>query len=324
MRSSWPVRSRVLAGARGRGVWALAALLGTVVLGGVLLGACSDDGGDGSGDRPSVVVTTSILGDVVSSLLGNAAEVTVVVPRGAAPHDFQASARDARAMREADLLVVNGAGFEEGLLDVVESAAADGVRVHEAIAPVDAIDLPGGGTDPHFFTDPARMAVAAEGILEAALEAAPALDTAEVRARAEAYVDQLRSLDAEVAAILDVVPEPRRVLVTSHLVFGYLADRYDFEVVGAVLPGGGTGEGASAADLAALATRVEEAGVPAVFAEASSSLRLVEALADEVGGIEVVVLHAESLGAEGSGAETYLDLVRANAQRIAGALAAEG
>jgi zinc/manganese transport system substrate-binding protein len=292
-------------------------------LAGSALGACGDDGGsggEGAGGRPSIVVTTNILGDVVSSLLGDAAEVTVVMPPGASPHDFQASARDGQAMREADLLVVNGAGFEEGLLDVIESAEADGAAVHEAISAVDVLELAEGGADPHFFTDPARMAVAARGIVDAAVDAVPELDTAAVRDGADAYIAELESLDAEVEAILAVVPEANRVLVTNHEVFGYLADRYGFEVVGTVIPGGSTGTGASAADLAELVQVVEEAGVPAIFADTSSPARLAEALAAEVGDVEVAVLFSESLGEPGSGGETYPAMVRTNAERIAGAL----
>ena len=291
---------------------------------GSVLGACGDDGGSGddeAGGRPSIVVTTNILGDVVASLLGDAADVTVVMPPGASPHDFQASARDGQAMREADLLVVNGAGFEEGLLDVIEAAEDDGVAVHEAISSVEVLELAEGGVDPHFFTDPARMAVAAEGILDAAVAEVPELDTDEVRAAAEAYIAELESLDAEVEAILAEVPAANRVLVTNHEVFGYLADRYGFEVVGAVVPGGGTGDSVSAAELAELATVIEDEGVPAIFADTSSPTRLAEALATEVGDVEVVVLFSESLGEPGTGGDTYPGMVRTNAQRIAGALA---
>jgi zinc/manganese transport system substrate-binding protein len=296
-------------------VAALAAGLGLV--------ACGDDDGAAADDRPSIVVTTNILGDVVSSLLGDAAEVTVVMPPGSSPHDFQASARDAQAMREADLLVVNGAGFEAGLLDVIEGAEADGAVVHEAIEPVDTLTLDGGeggGVDPHFFTDPARMAVAARGILDAATAEVPTLDTEDVRTGAEAYIAELESLDAEVEAILGPVPDDDRVLVTNHEVFGYLADRYGFELVGAVIPGGGTGDSASAAELAALAGVIDESGVPAIFADTSSPIELAETLADEVGDVDVVVLFSESLGEPGSGAASYIDMVRTNAQRIAGAL----
>jgi zinc/manganese transport system substrate-binding protein len=123
-----------------------------------------------------------------------------------------------------------------------------------------------------------------------------------------------------VEATLAPVAAEDRVLVTNHEVFGYFADRYGFEVLGTVIPSGTTGEGASAADLAELVQVVEDAGVPAIFADTSSPARLADALAAEVGDVEVVELFSESLGEPGSGGETYLEMARTNAERIADAL----
>ena len=92
------------------------------------------------------------------------------------------------------------------------------------------------------------------------------------------------------------IPEDRRILVTNHEVFGYFADRYGFEVVGAVIPSGSTAEGASAGELAELAELIEAEGVPAIFADTSSTSDVAETLADEVGGIEVIALFSESVG----------------------------
>ena len=276
----------------------------------VALTSCSDGDDGGAG----IVVTTSILGDVVTELVGDLVEVTTVMPRGVAPHDFQASARDAAAMREAELLVVNGAGFEEGLLEVVDAAADDGVPVHEAIATVDAI-----GDDPHFFTDPARMVQAAEGIVDAVAEHVD-VDEAALRERAAGYLDELRALDAQVEETLAPVPDPQRILVTNHEVFGYFAERYGFEVVGTVIPSTTTGGSAAAGDLAALIEVIRTEGVPAVFADTSSPADLARALAADAGDIEVVELFSESLGDDGSGGETYLDMMRTNATRITEAL----
>lgn len=296
----------------------LAALLAPTL---VVAGCGGDDGDEAGGAR--IVVTTNVLGDVVGNLVGDAAEVQTVMPVGANPHDFQASAREAEAMRAADILVVNGGGFEEGLLEVIEGAEADGVPVFEALSAVDGRDAEddhADEVDPHFFTDPARMAAAAEGILDAVLDAVPALDTGEVRDRAEAYIAELEALDAEVEALLDVVPAERRVLVTNHEVFGSFADRYDFDVVGTVIPGGST-EGADAGGLADLIDTIERERVPAIFADTSSPADLAETLAEDVGDVAVVELFSESLGGEGSGGETYIEMIRTNAERIAEALA---
>ncbi|CAN5717085.1 hypothetical protein BH24ACT3_BH24ACT3_08000 [soil metagenome] len=149
----------------------------------------------------------------------------------------------------------------------------------------------------------------------------PELDTEEFQTGADRYVDELRQLDTDVEAVLDDVPEERRALVTNHEVFAYFADRYDFEVIGAVIPGGSTLAEPSAAELDELSEAIESEGVPAIFAETSAPDRLVEALAREASiEVEVVELFAESLGEEGSGADSYVGMMTTNAERIADAL----
>ncbi len=288
------------------------------------LAACGDDGGPAgaSGGGPRVVVTTNVLGDVVSDLVGDQADVEVIMPPGTAPHEFEASPRQVATMRDADALVTNGAGFEEGLTDTIEAAEQDGVPTFAAIDAVDTLELEGdGGTDPHFFTDPARMATAAQAIADFLVDEVPALDTPAFARQVRATVDELHALDAEVERTLSAVPADRRTLVTNHEVFGYFADRYGFDVVGAVIPAGTTQSEPSAEQLAQLADTIEERGVPAIFVETSSPTRLAEALADEVGDVDVVELFSESLGGEGSGGETYAAMMRTNATRIADALA---
>lgn len=257
------------------------------------------------------------------TLVGDDVAVEVVMPPNADPHDFAPSAQQAAAMRQADALVVNGLDFEEGLLDTVEAAEADGVPV---IAAADAIEpIPFGddaGTDdPHLFTDPIRMRDAAVLIADELRGEIPGLDTPAFTGRVNAYVAELDALDAEVVELLARIPEAERVLVTNHEVFGYFADRYDFEVLGAVIPGGATLAEPSAADLADLIDTIDEHAVPAIFVDTSSPTRLADALAAEGTDVAVVELYSESLGDAGSSGDTYVGMVRTNAERIATALA---
>ncbi len=344
---------------------ALAAVLASAAV--VLAGCGVDEGSAGGapgGDRPTVVVTTNILSDVVENLVGEEFQVVTIMPVGSAPHEFQASAQQIAQLGAADGVVVNGAGFEEGLLDVIESAEGDGVPIFEAIGTVDTIVFGGGshdehgdnehvqvdedehgdnehvqvdedehndedenvdehdhqGIDPHFFTDPARMALAADGIVAFLIANVDGVDATALETNAVAYVAQLESLDAEVEMLLAAIPSDRRVLVTNHEVFGYFADRYGFEVAGTIIPSGSTADGADAQSLAELAELIEHEGVPVIFADTSSSGELASTLADEVGGIGVVALFSESLGSDDSAGATYLAMVRTNAARIADAL----
>ena len=165
------------------------------------------------------------------------------------------------------------------------------------------------------------MATAAEGIADFLIETVDGIDAEAIQANADAYIGELEALDAEVAEMVAGLTDDQRVLVTNHEVFGYFADNYGFEVVGTVIPSGSTADGASAADLVELVEEIEHEGVPAIFAETSSSDELAQTLADEVGDIAVIELFSESLGDADSDGATYIDMVRSNATNIVDALA---
>ena len=289
------------------------AALGTAAV--LVMSGCGAAGGPESVRKgASVVVTTSILGDVVRNLVGDAVDGEVVMPPGSDPHHFAPSARQAASMRDADVLVVNGRGFEAALVDTIDAAAHDGAVL------ITAADGIGPEPDPHFFTDPVLMRAAAEHIADELAAQVDGLDTAAYRTRVDTYLTALDDLDRDVVGILAAVPAERRTLVTNHEVFASFADRYDFEVLGTVIPAASTLAEPSAARLRQLADDIARTGVPAIFAETSAPTRLAKALAAEGAGVEVVELYSESLGAAGSDGATYLAMVRTNAERIAAAL----
>lgn len=270
---------------------------------------------------PHVVVTTNILGDVVENIAGDQARVTTLMKRNADPHSFEISAREAAEMDRADLLVSNGLGLEEGLQQHLDRAIGSGVS---SVVAGDVIEVlayasndAGGAADPHFWTDPARMAHVVDAV-EAALLDTDGVDAGRIRANADDYRAELAALDAEMTAAFAAIPDDRRALVTNHHVFGYLADRFDFRLIGAVIPGGTTLAAPSAADLRELASAIEAAGVPTIFAESSQPDRLVQVLASEADvDVDVVELFTESLTEPGEGADTYLTMMRVNTERIA-------
>ena len=166
------------------------------------------------------------------------------------------------------------------------------------------------------------MAAAVDGIAAFLIANVEGIDANTVTEAAEAYHGELEALDAEVEALVADIPAENRVLITNHEVFGYFADRYGFEVAGAIIPSGSTLDGTSAGDLAELAELITDEGVPAIFSDVSASDQLAQTLADEVGGdVQVVELFTESLGDSDSEGATYIDMVRTNATRIAEALA---
>ncbi len=145
----------------------------------------------------------------------------------------------------------------------------------------------------------------------------PGIDTAAISRHADAYEQQLHDLTDEMDAAFSAIPADRRALVTNHHVFGYLADRFDFTIVGAVIPSGNTLAAPSASDLASLSAAVRTAGVSAIFADSSQPDRLAQVIPSEAGiRVRVIALFTESLTAPGQGAATYLEMMRANTTLI--------
>ena len=271
-----------------------------------------------------VVVTTNILGDVATQVLGDQVSVTTLMKPNADPHSFQISAQQATALAEADLIISNGIGLEEGLQQHLDRAVAAGAPLFVAgdavtVLPYQSDDA-AGEPDPHFWTDPSQM-IAVVDALEARVKLIDGIDVDTLAATANDYRQQLVALDESMKSSFSTIPPERRALVTNHHVFGYLAHRYGFAVIGAAIPGGTTLAAPSAADLHDLSEAISTANVPAIFAESSQPDRLMQVLAEESGiAVEVVELFTESLTAAGGGAATYIDMMQVNTQRITDSL----
>jgi len=286
--------------------------------------ACGGDG-ESSGDGSlTVIATTTILGDIARNVVGDSGSVATILPIGTDPHDYQASSRQAAAIAEADLVIANGLGLEEGLLDVLAAAASDGANIVEIAPLLDPIPFAGnheaarGGDDPHFWLDPIRDAEAAHAIAAELTAIDPNTDWI---GRAASYGDQLTAVDSRIAGILSSVPVNQRKLITNHDAFSYFAERYGFEVIGAVIPGGSTLAAPSSAELTKLADQIRSEGVAAIFTETTGSEDLADALAAESGDqVAVVQLYSGSLGEPGSDADTLIGMLETNARLISGSL----
>jgi ABC-type Zn uptake system ZnuABC Zn-binding protein ZnuA len=135
-----------------------------------------------------------------------------------------------------------------------------------------------------------------------------------------AYKAKLDSTKAQVQSIIDSIPAENRKLVTNHDAFGYFADAFGLEVVGAVIPSVSTNAEASAKDTAELLDTIRREHVKAIFAESSVNPKLARSLAQDAGVTIVDDLYGDSLGQPGSGADTVDGMLLANARKIAEAL----
>lgn len=297
-----------------------AAACAAVALLAVGLSACAAP----TDDRPTIVVTTNILADVVERVAGDEVAVVSLMPANADPHSFEISARDSATMRDADLIVSNGLGLEEGVQRHIDAAAQSGAPVLVAGEHIDVLDYhdgaASGSPDPHFWTDPARMLDVVDAVASEVADI-EGVDAKAVAASAQSYRSEIEQLDADMTTAFAALPADDRDLVTNHHVFGYLAERFGFRVIGAIVPSGTTLAAPSASDLRDLVSAIVDADVPVVFADSSSPDRLAHVLADEAGlDVSVVPLVTESLTEPGTDADSYIGMMRVNTERITSGL----
>ena len=276
----------------------------------------------GVADLPVIAVTYSIIGDIVSQLVGDNATVNVVIPDGQDPHDFQPSAKDIETINNAALVVSNGLEFEEGLEEVLENIAKSSgniFKVGEHITVRKIEDDDHGDNhqdddkhvegDPHLWLSPATM-----------LEMLPALTTAlsdavgtDLSAQASALTTKLQDLDGQVESIINSLGECN--LVSGHDEMGYFADRYGCKVIGAIIPSFTTTSEATAGELAELKRLVEQYKVRAIFTGLGTSPDTANQLAKEL-GIRAVTLSTHYLDGVANYQEFILNLTNQIAEAL--------
>ena len=278
-----------------------------------------------SGERLSVVATTSIVADVVGAVGGDSIDLHALVPPGVDPHAFEPTPQDLGRAAGADVVFLNGFGLDGRLAETLAAAAvyAPLVSLSQGITPLTLEEEhPGGsdpgGIDPHTWLDPNNLLVWVDNAAAAlsALDPAHAVDFAE---RASGYAASLRALDAEIRQMLQAVPPQDRRLVTDHDEFGYFARRYGFTIVGTVIPGFSTGSEPSPQELASLEQAIRDLHVAAIFISSVVTPDLAERVAEDT-GVRLVTLYAHSLSGPGGPASDYLSLMRYNVAAIVEAL----
>ena len=273
-----------------------------------LLPACSTPESESSA-RPNIVVTYSVLGSVVTDLVGDAAEVTTLIPDGQDPHDYQPSARDIEAINNADIVVSNGLDFEEGLLEVLATAETKGIPQFRLGNSITQRVVEGEHTiaDPHVWLSPANF-IQALPSLTAAINNATGLSIDETSA-----IDRLTQLDNEIKEIIGTISSC--VMVSGHDELGYFADRYGCTVIGAIIPSFSTTSEATAKQIAELKVLAASNNVKAVFTGLGTPAEVSEQLASEL-GIATVSLSTHYL----NDAANYRDFMLKLANQISEAL----
>jgi len=285
----------------------------------ILAGCGGADGAAGTG--PRVVASFYPLEYVAERVAGGSADVVGLTTPGGEPHDLELTVRQTAEVADADVLV-HLRGFQPAVDEAVDQAGAehvvDAAEVADLLSPEEldehaedehADEDDGhdhGDADPHFWTDPNRMASVAVAVKRALVDADP--DNAGVYERNLSDLkNDLDDLDVELKrGLADCA---RDTVVVSHDAFGYFGARYGLEMH----PINGLSPEAepSPAHLRELADLIEEEGITTVFSETLASPEMAESLAGDL-GLETAVLDPVEGLTDATAGEDYLSLMRTN------------
>ncbi|WP_372623197.1 metal ABC transporter solute-binding protein, Zn/Mn family [Falsiroseomonas sp.] len=291
--------------------------------------------------RPQVVASFSILGDMVGQIAGQRVQLRTIAGPNADAHSFQPRPSDAEALRNAALVVRNGLGFDGWVDRMIRAANYRGpvATATEGLVPrrMEAhghahghggaeqrqphAAAPRTAPDPHAWQDPRLGALYARNIARGLAGADPA-NAAAHQAAGEAYAARLEALDVWIREQLAAVPEAKRVVVTSHDAFGYFGAAYGIRFLAP--QGVSTAGEPSAAQVARLIRQIRAEGTTAVFIENMGSPATLERLAREAGVRVRGRLFADALSEPGGPAPTYEAMFRHNISLLVPAMRGEG
>lgn len=267
--------------------------------------------GAAAADPPVVVASFSILGDMIRQLAGDRVVLRVLAGPETDAHLFQPRPSDAGAIQGAALVVRNGLGFEPWLDRLLRSTGYRGAVVTATAGIAARRESPGrhahgpAAADPHAWQDVRLARSYATAIADGLRGLLP-----EAAVEAAAYDARLVALDAWVRERIALVPEARRVIVTSHDAFGYFAAAYGVRVLA---PQGIAPDAQpSAAQVAALIRQIRAERVSAVFLEGTGSQAVMERLARDAGVALRGRLYADTLSPPDGPAPGYEAMVRHN------------
>ena len=264
-----------------------------------------------------VVASFSILGDMVEQVAGDKATVTTIVGPDADAHLYEPNAGDAVAVAKADLIITNGMGFETWSAKLIDTSGTK-AAIAVATAGIEPL-LVEGEVDPHAWNALTNGIIYVNNI-EAALAAASPADAPVFKRNADAYRAKLLALHNRALRDIAKLPEEKRIVVTAHDAFGYLASAYGLTFLAP--QGIDTDAEPSAKELAALIRFLNETGAGALFVENIANSELIAQISRET-GIEIGGrIYSDALSVKGSPATSYLSMFTHNLELLTKTLAA--
>ena len=283
--------------------------------------ACSSASAPKISGKIKILVVETFLADITHNIAGDRIQIDTLMPVGMDPHTFEPTPQDVAKIAESQVLIINGAHFEEWLDETLANAGGEH-QVIEASAglisrtpgPYESADSEHAG-DPHFWLDPVSVIHYVENIRDG-LSALDPAGKSVYENNALEYTNRLKELDTWINMQVQQIPTEKRMLVTNHETFGYFADRYGFQIYGTVIPGTSSAASPSAQQMADLITRIKLSKVKAIFLEQGANTDLAEQIAHETGAIVITNMYTHSTSEAGGEAPTYIDMIMHNVKLL--------
>ncbi len=259
-----------------------------------------------------------MIADMCKNIVGELADVKMLVPVGGDPHIYEPTPSDAKLVAQGDIIFINGLTFEGWIEDLIVNAASKApvVRVTEGITPIQSEEYE-NSADPHAWMDLNHGLEYIKNIAEALKAMYPEMEET-LELNYQAYAKEMRALDDYILSKINTIPSEKRVLITSHDAFAYYGKRYGLQLE--ALMGISTEADARTSDMIRVSRIIKETNVPAIFIESTINPKLIKQISDDSGVRIGGELYADSLGEEGKEAGTYLGMLKHNTDVIVDAL----
>lgn len=277
-------------------------------------------------DQLQIVTTFYPMYEFTKQVAGKQGDVTMLIPAGTEPHDYEPSAKDVAKIVDSDVFVYNSKSMETWVERVLENVNTEHTLIVDASKGIELLQMDEhededdhdthqhdhGDVDPHIWLDPVRAQQQVTNIANELSKKAPK-NGQKFAENAEAYKQQLAKLNTEYQTAL--TPAKNRVFVTQHTAFAYLAARYDLtqESISGLDPE----QEPSPARLASLKQFISEKNIQVIYFESSASAKIADVLAQET-GVELAELNPlEGLTEKQLAAgDNYLSVMRQNLKAL--------
>lgn len=269
------MKTKVLKGAA-KGMKKL--FIGCLFLTALILGGCQAKEKEAKSNSSLKIITTFYpMYDFTKNIVGKTGDVSLLIPAGSEPHDYEPSPKDMANIHDADAFVYNSQALETWVHKGKESFGQK-VKVIEAAKDIPLMETTENQTDPHVWLSPELAMEEVKTITKSLSQAFPKHQKT-FEKNSQAYLEKLAKLNETFKEKL--APFKGRTFITQHTAFSYLAKAYDLKQLGML--GVSEEEEPSPKRLIALKKEAEEKGITTLFYEEEGSKKLMETLQRETG-----------------------------------------